>query len=331
MTGYVVRRLLIMLLMLLLLSLAVFVLFSLLPADVARLTCGKACSPEVIEANRVRLGLDKPVIEQYWIFLKSIFVGRTYPESGGPGSLTCEAPCLGYSFLQKAPVLELIADRLPVTIWLSLGAFILFMVTGMTTGVLAALRRGRWEDRSIMGVSLLGYSLPSFFLGLVVLFFIVIRWQWLPYPSYVSPFEDPVQFLQTMILPWIVLAILYAAFYTRLTRSQMLETLGNDYIRTARAKGLPERTVVGKHALRAGLTPIVTAAGLDLAGLLGGAIITESVFSLPGIGSLAVSSVINPDLPVLVGVTLLAAFFIIVANLIVDLLYAAIDPRVRMG
>jgi peptide/nickel transport system permease protein len=331
MTGYVVRRLLIMLLMLLLLSLAVFVLFSLLPADVARLTCGKACSPEVIEANRVRLGLDKPVIEQYWIFLKSIFVGRTYPESGGPGSLTCEAPCLGYSFLQKAPVLELIADRLPVTIWLSLGAFILFMVTGMTTGVFAALRRGRWEDRSIMGVSLLGYSLPSFFLGLVVLFFIVIRWQWLPYPSYVSPFEDPVQFLQTMILPWIVLAILYAAFYTRLTRSQMLETLGNDYIRTARAKGLPERTVVGKHALRAGLTPIVTAAGLDLAGLLGGAIITESVFSLPGIGSLAVSSVINPDLPVLVGVTLLAAFFIIVANLIVDLLYAAIDPRVRMG
>lgn len=331
MAGYVTRRLLIMLLMLVLLSLAVFVLFSLLPADVARLTCGKACSPEVIEANRIRLGLDKPVLEQYWIFVKSIFVGRTYPESGGPGSLTCEAPCLGYSFLQKAPVLELIADRLPVTIWLALGSFILFMVAGMTTGVFAALRRGRLLDKSIMGVTLVGYSLPSFFLGLVVLFFIVIRWQWLPYPSYVSPFEDPVQFLQTMILPWIVLAILYAAFYTRLTRSQMLETLGEDYIRTARAKGLPERTVVGKHALRAGLTPIVTAAGLDFAGLLGGAIITESVFSLPGIGSLAVSSVINPDLPVLVGVTLLAAFFIIVANLIVDLLYAAIDPRVRLG
>jgi peptide/nickel transport system permease protein len=331
MAGYVVRRVLIMLLMLALLSLAVFVLFSLLPADVARLTCGKACSPEIIEANRVRLGLDKPVIEQYWIFVKSIFVGRTYPESGGPGSLVCEAPCLGYSFLQKAPVLELIAQRLPVTIWLAFGAFVLFMVVGITTGVFAALRRGRWQDRSIMGVTLLGYSLPSFFLGLVVLFFIVIRWQWLPYPSYVSPFEDPGRFVQTMILPWIVLAILYAAFYTRLTRSQMLETLGDDYIRTARAKGLPERTVVGKHALRAGLTPIVTAAGLDLAGLLGGAIITESVFSLPGIGSLAVSAVINPDLPVLVGVTLLAAFFIIVANLIVDLLYAAIDPRVRVS
>ena len=153
-----------------------------------------------------------------------------------------------------------------------------------------------------MGISLVGYSLPSFFIGLVLLFFVVIKWQLLPFPSYVSPFENPVQFFQTMILPWIVLAILNAAFYMRLTRNQMLETLGEDYIRTARAKGLPERTVViASTRLRAGLTPIVTAAGLDLAGLLGGAIITESIFSLPGLGSLAVDSVIDSDLPVIVG------------------------------
>ncbi|MEY4136989.1 MAG: hypothetical protein RL205_1117, partial [Actinomycetota bacterium] len=153
----------------------------------------------------------------------------------------------------------------------------------------------------------------------------------LPYPSWVPPQEDPIGFFQTMLLPWIILAILYAAFYMRLTRNQMLEVLGEDYIRTARAKGLPERTVIGKHALRAGLTPIVTAAGLDLAGLLGGAIIIESLFSLPGLGSLAISSVNDADLPVIVGITLVTATFIIVANLIVDLLYAAIDPRVRLG
>ena len=330
MTGYVVRRILIMLLMLVLLSIAVFFLFNLLPADVARLSCGKACTPEIIEANRTRLGLDMPVIQQYIVFVKGIFFGRTYPAGGGPGALECAAPCLGYSFRKNATVLSLIMERLPATIWLALGAFILFMTVGILTGVYAALRRSRWQDKSVMGISLLGYSMPAFFLGLVALFFIIIRWQLLPYPSYVSPFVNPKQFFETMLLPWIILAILYAAFYTRLTRSQMLETLGEDYIRTARAKGLPERTVVGKHALRAGLTPIVTAAGLDLAGLLGGAIITESVFSLPGIGTLAVSAVVDPDLPVLVGVTLITSFFIIVANLIVDLLYAVIDPRVRL-
>ena len=225
----------------------------------------------------------------------------------------------------------LIKEALPVTMWLALGAFVLWLVAGISLGIYAALRRGRWQDRAVSGIALIGYSLPSFFLGLVAILFIILKWQLLPFPSYVSPFENPVQFLQTMILPWIVLAILYAAFYMRLTRNQMLEVLGEDYIRTARAKGLPERVVIRKHALRAGLTPIVTAAGLDLAGLLGGAIITESIFSLPGIGSLAVGSVVDSDLPVIVAITLLSAAFIIVANLIVDILYAFIDPRVRLS
>jgi peptide/nickel transport system permease protein len=198
-------------------------------------------------------------------------------------------------------------------------------------GIFAALHRGRWPDRLVMGISLVGYSLPSFFIGLVLIFFVIIKWGWLPFPAYISPFDNPVQFFQTMLLPWIVLATLNAAFYMRLTRNQVLEVFSDDYVRTARAKGLPERVVVVKHALRAGLTPIVTAAGLDLAYLLGGAIISENIFSLPGLGSLAVTSVVSADLPVITGITMVTATLIIVMNLIVDLLYAVVDPRVRVG
>ena len=182
-----------------------------------------------------------------------------------------------------------------------------------------------------MGLALVGYSLPSFFIGLVLIFFVILEWGLLPFPQWVAPTDNPVQFFQTMILPWIVIAVLNAAFYVRLTRNQVLETLGEDYVRTARAKGLRERVVVVKHALRAGLTPIVTAAGLDLAYLLGGAIITEAIFSLPGMGNLAVDSVVRSDLPLIAGITLVSAAFIIFANLIVDLLYAVVDPRVRVG
>ncbi len=328
MSGYIVRRLISMVLMLLLLTLVVFLLFNVLPTDPARLTCGKSCTPAVIAANRHNLGLDLPVWQQYWEYLKGIFVGRTY--GSGTQTFTCDAPCLGYSFKRGEAVTTLIKEGFPATFWLATGAFIMWISVGVSVGIYAALRRGKWQDKTVMGISLIGYSLPSFFIGLVLLFFVVLRWGVLPYPSYVSPFENPIQFLQTMILPWIVLAILYAAFYMRLTRNQMLDTLGEDYIRTARAKGLQERVVIRKHALRAGLTPIVTAAGLDLAGLLGGAIITESIFSLPGLGTLVVSSVNDADLSLLVGITLVTATFIIVANLIVDLLYAVIDPRVRL-
>jgi peptide/nickel transport system permease protein len=327
-SGYIARRLISMVLMLLLLTLVVFLLFSVLPTDPARLTCGKGCSPDIIEANRHRLGLDLPVWEQYWNFLKGIFVGRTY--GSGTATFECDAPCLGYSFKRGEEVTTLIKEAFPTTMWLALGAFVIWITVGVTVGIYAALRRGKWQDKLVMGVSLIGYSLPSFFIGLVLLFFVILKWEWLPYPSYVPPTENPLQFFQTMLLPWIVLAILYAAFYMRLTRNQMLDALGEDYIRTARSKGLPERTVIRRHGLRAGLTPIVTAAGLDLAGLLGGAIITESVFGLPGLGTLAINSVVDADLSLIVGITLVTATFIIVANLIVDLLYAVIDPRVRL-
>jgi len=329
MAAYIVRRVLLMFVLLVVLSVATFFLFNMLPGDPARLTCGKACTPAIIEANRHRLGYDDPVPIQYVKFVSGIFFGREF-SSDSPKPIECHAPCLGYSFNRHEEVMSLITRAAPVTFWLAMGAFIMWIIVGVTLGIFAALRRGKWQDRIIMGVSLAGYSLPSFFFGLLLVFFVIIQWKWLPFPSYVSPFENPVKFLQTMILPWIVLAILYAAFYMRLTRNQVLEVFNDDYVRTARAKGLPERTVVVKHALRAGLTPIVTAAGLDLAGLLGGAIISENIFSLPGLGALSVDSITNSDLPLIAGITLLVASLIIFANLIVDLLYAVVDPRVRL-
>jgi len=330
MGAYLVRRVLLMFLMLFLVTVATFILFAVIPADPARLTCGKACTPEIIEANRVRLGLDQNLLMQYWTWFKGLFVGRTYAE-GTPVEFTCPAPALGYSFRKGECVTQLLLERLPVSVQLALGAFIVWMVTGILSGIYAALHRGKWQDRTLVGLALVGYSFPTFFIGLVLLFFVVIKWNLLPYPNYVPPLEDPVQWFQTMLLPWITVALVYAAFYTRLTRSQMLETLGEDFIRTARAKGLPERVVIRKHAFRAGLTPLVTVAGLDLAGLLGGAVITEFIFQLPGIGRLAIESVTDYDLPIIVGTVVLVAFFVIVANVIVDLLYAAIDPRVRLA
>jgi peptide/nickel transport system permease protein len=328
-TAYVIRRLLTGLLILVLLSMLTFVLFNALPADPAALTCGKNCTPEVIEANRVRLGLDLPLWQQYIEFVKGLFAGRTF--GSGTATFTCAAPCLGYSFRRGEEVTPLILEALPPTIFLAAGAFVIWMVVGVLLGIYASLRRGRWQEKVTLGGALVGYSFPSFFIGLLLLFFVVIRWRLLPYPSYVPPTEDPVQFFQTMILPWITLAMIFAAFYIRLTRNQMLETMSEDYIRTARAKGLAERTVIGRHGLRAGLTPIVTAAGLDLAGLLGGAIIVESVFSIPGVGRLAVNAVTDSDLPVIVATVLVAGTFIVIANIIVDLLYAVIDPRVRLS
>jgi len=330
MVGYIIRRMLGMVLLLFLLTLAVFFLFNMIPGDPARLTCGKICTPALLEANRHRLGLDKPPLEQYEAFLGGLVNGRVYA-ADSPAPIQCVAPCLGYSFLRHQQVLSLITKALPVTFWLALGGFIIWIVSGISAGIYAALHRGKWQDRTLMGIALIGYSLPSFFIGLVLIFFVILQWGLIPFPHYVAPNEDPVKFVQTMILPWIVIAVLNAAFYVRLTRNQVLETLGEDYVRTARAKGLRERVVVVKHALRAGLTPIVTAAGLDLAYLLGGAIITESIFNLPGMGNLAVSSVIQSDLPIITGITLVAAAFIIFANLVVDLLYTVLDPRVRVG
>ena len=334
MVGYLVRRIALMVALLFLVTIATFVLFNLVPGDPARLYCGKSCSPAVLDAIHERMELDIPVVEQYTRFVSGIFFGRTFSPNS-PQPIICEAPCLGYSYDKKVEVLTLIARAAPVTFYLAIGAFVVWLLVGISFGIFAALKRGRWPDRLVVGLSLVGYSMPSFFIGLLLYVFVIISLKLLPRPSFpsggwIAPFNDPLQFFQTMILPWIVLATLYAAFYMRLTRNQVLEVLGDDYVRTARAKGLPERTVVVKHALRAGLTPIVTAAGLDLAGLLGGAIISETIFSLPGLGSLAIDAITRSDLPLIAGITLLTSAIIVFANFVVDLLYAVIDPRVRI-
>src|SRR5689334_6069576 len=221
---------------------------------------------------------------------------------------------------------------LPVTVSLAIGAAGLWLVGGVSIGVLSALRRGTVFDRAAMGVALAGVSLPIFFTGLLSL---AIFSYWLgitaPGGSF-TPFEEnPLLWAYDLLLPWITLAFLYAAGYARLTRAGMLETMNEDFVRTARAKGLTERTVVMKHGLRSALTPILTIFGLDLGLLMGGAILTETTFSLPGIGQYAVIALRVNDLPKVLGVTLVAAFFIVLANLIVDLLYAVVDPRVRIS
>lgn len=319
-----------MVILLLLLTLVVFFLFNLLPGDPARLACGKTCPDAVLDAIRHRLGYDLPPLEQYFRFVAGLFVGRSFGDNPDT-AVFCAAPCLGYSYSRHQDVLVLLSRAFPITFWLTFGGFFMWIVTGLIAGIFAALKRGRWQDRTLMGIALFGYSMPSFFIGLILITFVVIQWKWLPFPVFAPPEEDPARFVQTMLLPWIVIAVLNAAFYVRLTRNQVLETFSEDYVRTARAKGLPERVVVVKHALRAGLTPIVTAAGLDIAALFGGAIITESIFSLQGMGNIAIRSVIDSDLPVITAITFVGAAFIIAANLIVDLLYAVLDPRVRVS
>jgi peptide/nickel transport system permease protein len=330
--AYISRRLAVSFFILLAASFAVYVIFAFLPFDPAALTCGKNCNdPGIIEANRRRLGYDLPFFTQYFLFLKGLFVGRTFGE--GAALINCPAPSLGYSFQQHACVTNLIGEALPVTFSLAIGAIVMWLALGIGLGILAARFRGRIVDRLSTIFVLIGTSLPTFLTGLILLVFVVIRWGLIPFPSgnYTSFFENPFEWAQILFLPWLTLAFAYAALYTRFVRSSVIDTSNEDYIRTARAKGLSEGVILGKHTLRAALAPIATMAGLDFAGLLGGAILTESVFNLPGLGRLAISAVTKYDLPIIVATTLLAAFIVVIMNLIVDILYAYIDPRVRVA
>lgn len=331
MLRYVGKRLIATVLILLAVSFAVYAIFAILPFDPAALTCGKNCKdPGIIEANRIRLGYDVPFWTQYLIFLKGIFFGRTYGE--GAALINCPAPSFGYSFQEHACVTDVIVKALPVTLSLAIGALIMWLILGVGLGVLAARFRGKTVDTASTLFVLIGTSLPTFLTGLLLIVFVVIKWHILPFPSgnYTPLTENPAAWLNTMFLPWVTLAFAYAALYTRFVRSSVIETYNEDFIRTARAKGLSEGKILGKHTLRAILAPITTMAGLDFAGLLGGAILTESIFNLPGLGRISLGAVLDYDLPVIVATTLLAAAIVVVMNLIVDLLYAFIDPRVRV-
>ncbi len=334
---YITRRLISVVIMLVVISITTFLIFFASPEDPARLTCAKNCTPAVIEGNRKALGFDKPLPVQYANFLKGLFVARDFPDDPELKKthpelvVTCAAPCLGYSKFKNQPVTDIIKEGLPVTASLALGAFILWMIFGITGGVVAALNRGKWPDRVIVGFSLVGFSLPSFFIGQILLSFVAIKWQLVPVPNYVSLTDNPLLWAQGIFLPSVTLAFIFAASYVRLTRAYMLETMSEDYIRTARAKGVKDWTVIRRHGLRAALTPIVTAAGLDLGGLLGGAIISEQVFNFQGLGWTAIRAITDTDLPVIVGIVIVASFFIVIANLVVDVLYGVIDPRVRLS
>jgi peptide/nickel transport system permease protein len=324
-------------LMLVVVSFVTFTIFFLVPRiagastdDLASRYVGRTADATQIHTMAQKLGFTDPIYVQYGRFVKGIVAGTDY--NTGPITVRCPAPCFGYSFINQNPVWPDLLNRLPVTLSLAIGAAIIWVLAGTATGVLSALRKGSIFDRSAMGAALAGVSLPIFFTGLLALsiFSYTLKWT-APGGSYTSFISNPATWAYDLLLPWITLAFLYAAGYARLTRAGMLDTMNEDYVRTARAKGLPERTVVLKHGLRAALTPIVTIFGLDLGLLLGGAILTESVFSLPGLGLYARIGLTNQDLPQLLGVTLFGAFFIIMANLVVDVLYAVVDPRVRLA
>lgn len=337
MVTYIIRRLVGAVVLLFVISIVTFSIFFLVPrlagADADTLASryvGRSAGQEQIHLTAVRLGFTDPLVVQYGRFVKGVVAGTTYDT--GVTVVECPAPCLGYSFISQNPVREEIVDRLPVTMSLALGAAVIWLVGGVAVGVLSALRKGTVFDRTAMGLALAGVSLPIFFTGLLALSIFSYGLGWFPGGSSYTPITDnPARWAYDLTLPWITLAFLYAAGYARLTRAGMLETMNEDYIRTARAKGLPERTVIVKHALRSTLTPIVTIFGLDLGLLLGGAILTESTFSLPGIGKYTVDAIAASDLPKILGVVLVASIFIVVANLLVDLVYAVVDPRVRLS
>lgn len=336
MLTYIVRRLGGAIALMVVITAATFAIFFLVPRlsgmtsdDLAARFAGKTPTPETVIAIKERFGFDRSLATQYGMFVKAVVAGQTY--NTGTAEVECPAPCLGFSFRTNQPVLEEVLDRLPVTMSITLGAAVIWLVTGVSVGVLSALRRGRFADRAAMAVALTGVSLPVFFTGLLSLTFVVHAWGLLPPVKYTPLTQDPGAWATGLILPWITLAFLSSAIYARLTRAGMLDTLGEDFIRTARAKGLPEGTVIRKHALRASLTPILTVFGMDVGLLLGGAVLTEKTFSLKGIGQAALDGVLQSDLPMVLGVVMFAALFIVVANLVVDVLYGVLDPTTRRG
>jgi peptide/nickel transport system permease protein len=325
MGAYIVRRLIWAVFVVLIVTMLTFLIFYVLPpGDPAVRFAGRSPSAQTLHQVRELFGLDKPWYTQYGLFLKHLVTGD---EWGWPG--------LGFSFDTRVPVREELVSRLPRTLFLTIGAALVWAVMGVTIGIVSAIKRGTLVDRFAMGFALFGVSAPVFWLGLVALWLFADtgggpHWlHFLPGTGYVPFDQSPSQWFQHLILPCVVLALLYAAFYARMTRGNLIDTMGEDYIRTARSKGLSERRVIMKHGLRASLTPVVTMFGMDIALLFGAAVITEVVFNWQGIGAWSVQATFNSNLPVVVAVVLVGAILVVVMNLIVDLLYAFLDPRVR--
>ena len=321
MGRYLLRRIGFTVLVLFVVSLLTFLIFVKLPSgDPARRATGKSSTPEQIENARKAFGLDQPLWVQYGRFAKGLIPF--------PGLFLSED--VYYSYGNFIPVREEIARRLPVTVALAVGGAALWLLIGIPVAIAAGVRRKSSMSRFSMLVAIMGVSIPVFWLGQLLLYIFWFRLGWAP----PSGMEIGVGVWGSVLdgrflLPWITVAVGYAAFYGRMVRSNVIETMHEDYIRTARAKGLPERRVIYRHGLRGALTPVVTMLGIDLGTLLGGLFIVETLFGLPGVGQLAVTSIATNDFPMVMGVTVLGALFIAVANLVVDVAYAALDPRVR--
>ncbi|TDO56858.1 peptide/nickel transport system permease protein [Kribbella sp. VKM Ac-2571] len=318
MAMFLIRRIGHGILVLWLISVAVFALFFVAPSNVAQTLAGRQGTPETIALIKHRLGLDLPVWQQYLHFLGNAVKGN-----------------LGYDYYHQVPVTHIIGQALPITVSLALGAAVLWLALGVFNGVISATHPRSLADRGLTLFALFFYSFPSFLLGLLLLYFLYFRltlsgFGWFPAGGY-SPLTGGVgPWFQHLLLPWVALALLLAATYTRLTRGSMLDVLGEDYIRTARSKGIRESRVVVVHGLRSALTPVVTQFGIDLGQLIGGVVVTETVFSLPGLGQTAVVAINQQDLPVIIGIVLFASAAVVVANILVDIGYAVLDPRVRL-
>lgn len=317
MTGYVIRRVLWGIALLIIVCALTFVIFRVIPTgNPAILRAGRDPQPKLIHEIERVLGLDKSLPAQFWVYLKGIFLHFNF----------------GFSYYNQEPVTHLIGERLPATASLTIGAAVLWVLGGLSIGVLSALKRRTFLDRFSMGGALVLISAPEFWLGLIVLLLFstdIGKFKLFPGAgSYVGITDDPWKWFTSLIMPWCVLAAGSAAVFARLMRGSLIETMSEDYIRTARAKGLPERRVI-RQGVRASINPIVTLLALEIGVLLGGAVLIEYVFNVPGIGRLAYTSIVQSDFEVIQGTVLLAAMFIILANILADIAYAYLDPRVR--
>jgi peptide/nickel transport system permease protein len=321
MARFLIRRILLGLLVMWMVTVMVFLIFFAGPGpdSVARRLAGRDASPLTVELIRKRLHLDRPMVIQYWDFLKQLVWHHN----------------LGYSYYHQQPVTTVLKQAIPITFSLAIGAAVIWLVLGIFSGVLSAVRRGSIWDRTSTTLALFFYSMPTFVLGIFLLYvgyyqLTIHGIRIFPGQGYTYFTDSPVKWFESLVLPWITLALVSAATYTRLTRGSLLEVLGEDYIRTARSKGLKERRVTYRHGLRSALTPVVSQFGIDIGTLLGGAIITETVFGLPGLGWTAVNSIEQQDLPVIIGIVIIATAAVVAANIIVDVFYAILDPRVRL-
>lgn len=322
---YILKRVLSAISVVIVTLVASFALFFLAPTDPAGVICGPRCTPERVADIEASLDLDEPPLVQIGSYMKGIVVGRDYTTGGT--TQHCSAPCLGYSYTLGQPVTKLLAQALPVTISIVLGGAVVYLIVGILAGTIAAQVRGTSLDKAVVGTTLFIQSIPYFVVALLVALYATF----LPQSGYHPFLDNPLTWASGLLAAWLCVGLTNAAAYTRYSRASMIETLGQDFVRTATSKGISRRRVVYRHGLRAGLTPVVTIFGIDLAFQLTGAIFTESIFGLPGLGQLTLRAFGQYDLPVLLGGVLVGSVVLVVMNLVVDIAYTFLDPRVRLG